>query len=373
VPSQVQKPPVNKPASPAKRKASHAAPLKRKGGNSEGVNAKKPRTEEPDIEDHHSGEQPAAEEVAADAEEKPAAEVVSPEKEHQPAAEEVAADAEEQPAAKEVAPEKEGKPAAKEVDADTEEKPTRVVLPRATKKASVVQSRAVKKQRKRNKTSGDKLRIPKDFQEDVAKELNTHAKQLQWQFSVVQARKINKISSKDFTAAFEEFKRLTSLSHKQKVSIFAQAVVPTREKTRRGHAGHITSDLLSKRSDFVGTVIKHAHEAAKQKRKKTQKGNAGLIPLKSAQERSDFAGTVMEHAREESHRNDDGDDAAASEHRHANVTKQELQQLKQRMEKMEKSEREIGQSVREMNLVLEQIGPQIEKLMEMMPKKLGAE
>ena len=48
------------------------------------MNAKKPRTEKPDIEDHNSEEQPAAEEVDAHAEE-------------QPAAEEVAAHAEEQP------------------------------------------------------------------------------------------------------------------------------------------------------------------------------------------------------------------------------------------------------------------------------------
>ena len=48
------------------------------------MNAKKPRTEEPDIEHHNSEEQPAAKEDAE-------------EKEEQPAAEEVAAHAEEQP------------------------------------------------------------------------------------------------------------------------------------------------------------------------------------------------------------------------------------------------------------------------------------
>ena len=59
------------------------------------MNAKKPRTEKPDIEDHNSEEQPAAEEVDAHAEEQPAAKEDAEEKEEQPAAEQVDADAEE--------------------------------------------------------------------------------------------------------------------------------------------------------------------------------------------------------------------------------------------------------------------------------------
>ena len=71
--------------------------MKRKAEKPEGVNAKKPRTEKPDIEDHNSEEQPAAEEVDAHAEEQPAAEEVAADAEEQPAAEEVATDTEEKP------------------------------------------------------------------------------------------------------------------------------------------------------------------------------------------------------------------------------------------------------------------------------------
>ena len=56
---------------------SHAGSLKRKAENPGGVHAKKTRTEEPDIEDHNSEEEPAAEEVAADTEEQPAAKEVA--------------------------------------------------------------------------------------------------------------------------------------------------------------------------------------------------------------------------------------------------------------------------------------------------------
>ena len=162
---------------------------------------------------------------------------------------------------------------------------------------------------------------------------------------MVRARKINKISSEDFIAAFNKFKLSESLTPEEKVSIIAKAVVPTREKTRKGNAGHISSDLLKKRSNFVEKVME------------VRRINACHWRIHGHVDPP----ACVQHAREESHPNDDGDDAAASEHRHANDT----EQLQQKMKQMEQTQEQIQRETNEIySKFKEELAPKIDKLME---------
>ena len=69
----------------------------------------------------------------------------------------------------------------------------------------------------------------------------------------------------------------------------------------------------------------------------------------------------MQHTHGEPHRNDDGNDAAASEHRHANDT----EQLQQKMKQMEQTQEQIQRETNEIySKFKEELAPKIDKLME---------
>ena len=174
----------------------------------------------------------------------------------------------------------------------------------------------------------------------MAQELNVDVDQLGFRFSIARALNDKRVKRQDFDKGFEKFMYSDSMAPEQKVKMLATVV--TRKGQRGG--GHIPLRLQNKRRNFVGTVME------------VRRINACHLCIHGHVDPP----ACVQHAREESHPNDDGDDAAASEHRHANDT----EQLQQKMKQMEQTQEQIQRETNEICSKFKELAPKIDKLMQ---------